>query len=248
LAAIYPREQLLRAALPDRPPPGLEAFARRYLAAHFPQPLSRFHRWLVPELDGLHGRRGSRLDVVAPRGSAKSTWASFAYPLYAAVHGLEPYTQIISDTRDQAWGWLDAIREELEDNPLLARDYPHATGPGPVWRKDRLRLRNGVVIEALGTGSKMRGRRHQQHRPTLIILDDPENDEHTTSAIQRERSWRWFTRAALNAGSVDTNLIALGTALHRECLVLKLTRTGGWRHRLFKALVSWPERRDLWQQ
>jgi hypothetical protein len=235
-------------ALPDRRPPGLEAFARRYLPDHFPLPLSGFHRWIVGELDSLHSHRGSRLDVVAPRGAAKSTWSSFAYPLYAALHSLEPYIQIISDTRDQAWGWLNAVREELEDNQLLARDYPHVVGPGPEWRKDRLRLRNGVVIEALGTGSKMRGRRHRQHRPTLIILDDPENDDHVTSVVRRERSWRWFTRAALNAGSVDTNLIALGTALHRECLVLKLTRTGGWRHRLFKALVSPPERMDLWRQ
>jgi hypothetical protein len=248
LAARFPAEQIRRAALPDRPPPGLETFACRYLRANFPLPSSAFHRWLAGALDGLHGRRGTRLDVIAPRGAAKSTWSSLAYPLYAAVEGLEPYVQIFSDTRDQAWVWLDAIREELETNPGLAADYPQAAGVGPVWRKDRLRLRNGVVLEALGSGSKMRGRRNRQHRPTLIIVDDPENEDHTTSPLRRERSWRWFTRAVLNAGGPQTNVIVLGTALHRDCLVLRLTRTGGWTHRLFKALVSPPERMDLWHQ
>ena len=36
--------------------------------------------------------RGSRLAVIAPRDSAKSTWLSFAWPLYCAVHGRERYT------------------------------------------------------------------------------------------------------------------------------------------------------------
>jgi predicted phage terminase large subunit-like protein len=170
------------------------------------------------------------------------------HPLHVALEGLEPYIQLISDTTGQARGLLEDIRQELESNAALAADYPHATGIGPVWRQDRLQLRNGVVIEALGTGSKMRGRRYRQHRPSLIILDDAENDEHVTSALRRERSWRWFTRAALNAGTADTNVIVLGTALQRDCLVLRLSRTGGWRHRLFKAIVRWPDRMDLWQE
>jgi predicted phage terminase large subunit-like protein len=231
-----------------RPRLPLADWERRYLPAHFPLAASSFHRWLLGELDSLHERRGTRLDVVAPRGAAKSTHSSLAYVLYAAVEKLEHYVQIISDTRDQAWVWLEAVREELEGNARLAADYPDATGIGPTWRKDRLRLRNGVVVEALGTGSKMRGRRHQQHRPSLRVIDDPENDEHVTSPLRRERSWRWFTRAALNGGTAATNVIVLGTALHRDCLVLRLSRTGGWKHRLFKALPRMPGRMDLWQE
>jgi len=103
-----------------------------------------------------------------------------------------------------------------------------------------------VVIEALGTGSKIRGRRNRQDRPSLILVDDPENEEHMTSAVKRERSWQWFTRAVLNAGTVQTNLVVLGTTLHRECLVLRLQKAAGWQTRLFQAVVEWPERMDLW--
>ena len=227
-------------------PGGFGAWARHYLTGYFPIANSSFHHWLVGQLETLHTRRGTHLAVIAPRRSAKSTWSSFAYPLWCALQGREPYIQIVSDSIGQAHLWLESIQHELEDNALLAADYPHVCGPGPVWRQDRMRLRNGVVIEALGTGSKIRGRRNRQDRPSLIVVDDPENEDHVTSAVMRERSWQWFTRAVLNAGTVQTNLVVLGTTLHRECLVLRLQKAAGWQARLFQAVVQWPERMDEW--
>jgi hypothetical protein len=82
----------------------------------------------------------------------------------------------------------------------------------------------------------------------LIVVDDPENDGHVTSALQRERSWSWFNRAVANAGTPQTNVLVLGTALHRDCLVLRLTRTAGWQARTFRAIERWPDRTDLWRQ
>jgi predicted phage terminase large subunit-like protein len=234
------------AVRPTDTPSAFGPWARRYLASYFPLADSSFHRWLVGELDTLHTRRGTRLAVIAPRRSAKSTWSSFAYPLRCAIEGHEPYIQIVSDSIGQAHLWLEAIQQELEDNAPLAVDYPHVCGPGPVWRQERLRLRNGVVIEALGTGTKIRGRRNRHDRPSLIVVDDPENEDHMTSALKRERSWQWFTRAVLNAGTVQTNIVVLGTTLHRECLVLRLQKAAGWQARLFRAVVEWPERMDLW--
>jgi hypothetical protein len=88
----------------------------------------------------------------------KSTWVSLAYPLWAAVHGHERYIQLISDSQSQARLLLEALKREVEDNPALADAYPAAAGPGRAWGQDRIRLANGVVVEALGTGAKIRGR------------------------------------------------------------------------------------------
>jgi len=243
------RELARSGALSSRlAPPPLADWCTTYLPAYFYRSPSAFHRWLAGELDTLHTRRGTRLDVIAPRGCAKSTWSSFAYPLYCAVHGLEPYIQIVSDTTGQAWIWLEAIRNELQDNEALARAYPHVAAPGDIWRQERIRLRNGVVIEALGTGSRIRGRRNRSDRPSLIIVDDPENEEHVTSALLRDKSWSWFTKALMNAGTPGTNILVLGTTLHRDCLVLKLRRSPGWRARIFQAVQEWPARMDLWAE
>jgi hypothetical protein len=185
---------------------------------------------------------------MAPRGSAKSSIATQAYPLYCAVHGLELYIQIFSDTMSQACALPESVKVELESNEALARDYPGVAGEGPVWQQDRIRLRNGVLLQALGTGSKVRGRKNRQSRATLQIADDIENEEHVTSAVRRERVWRWFNRAVLEAGTPETNVLVLGTTLHRECVPLRLAGTGGWRASTFRSIESWPERMDLWAE
>jgi hypothetical protein len=206
------------------------------------------HRWLCEQLDGLRRRRGQRLNVLAPRGNAKSSWASLAYPLWCVCHGTEPYILLTADTKEQACKYLDSIRAELDGNDSLAETFPDVAGPGPVWRADRLRTRNGVQLEALGTGSKARGRKAGSHRPSLIIVDDPQNLEHILSPLQRGRSWEWLTKDACNAGSPRTNIVVLGTALHRECIVYRLQSTVGWRSRLWRSVESWPARMDLWNE
>ncbi len=205
------------------------------------------HRWLCGELDQLHARRGVRLCVLAPRGSAKTTWATLAHPLRAALHGDQRFIVLTSDTGDQAHGYLGDLREQLEGNEALLRDYPTAAGRGPLWRGDAIRLRNGVEVAAFGTGGKIRGRKaHGRYRPDLIIVDDPQNKDHVISPLMRQRSWDWLTRDLLNAGDPDTNVVVLGTALHRECIVCRLQQTPGWRTRVFKSIVDWPQRMDLW--
>jgi hypothetical protein len=115
----------------------------------FTRSFSLFHQWLVGQLQDLHTHRSSRLALVAPRGSAKSTWVSLAYPLWAALNRHEPYILLISDSQGQARLLLEAIKRELEDNPALAQAYPAACGQGSPWGQDRIRLANGVVLEAL---------------------------------------------------------------------------------------------------
>jgi hypothetical protein len=120
-----------------------------------------------------------------------------------------------------------------------------------VWRGGRLRLRNGVVLEAYGTGAKLRGRKSAASRPSLIILDDPQNKDHVLSAVQRERTWQWLARDVLNAGGPRTNVLALGTALHREGIMCRLQSPEfgtGWRVKVFQSIVTWPARMDLWRE
>jgi len=67
--------------------------------------------------------------------------------------------------------YLENIKSELVGNELLARDFPQVVGRGLVWRSNMIVLRNGVTIEALGTGQRLRGRRHRQHRRPCLAAD-----------------------------------------------------------------------------
>ena len=225
----------------------LLAWGRKYLSEHFSRPPSLMHRWLARQLDLAQTARGTKLNLLGPRGSAKSTVASLALPLRASLEGREPYIWIVSDTAHQACAHLENVKAELVDNPLLAADYP-AAGIGPTWRRSLIVLRNGVTIEALGTGQRIRGRRRREHRPTLIVCDDLQNDGHIRSALQREHSREWFHGALMNAGTPGTNVVNLATALHRQALAMQLHQTPGWISRVFRSVARWPSNMSLWQQ
>lgn len=220
----------------------------KYLARHFRQTPSTMHCWLARWLNELPARRGTKLNVLAPRGGAKSTLGTLVLPLRAALEGWEEYIWIVSDTRHQAYAHLENLKAELLDNHRLLADYPNAAGLGPVWRNGGIVLRNGATIEAFGTGQRLRGRRRREHRPTLIVCDDLQNDGHIHSALQRERARTWFHGTLMKAGTLQTNVINLATALHREALAMELLARPGWISKTFKAIDRWPDNMLLWNQ
>lgn len=227
---------------------GLLEWSRRYLPHYFRTKPSKMHRWLADRLDEARTNRGMKLNLLAPRGAAKSTLATLAYPLREALEKREPYIWIVSDTMSQAHAHLENIKSELTENAFLMKRYPDACGKGPVWRNGSIILRNGIMIEAFGTGQRLRGRRRREHRPTLIVCDDLQNDNHIVSASARERSRDWFHGTLLKAGSAKTNILNLATALHREAIAFELLEKPGWVSKIFKAIEHWPRNMSLWEQ
>lgn len=227
---------------------GLLDWAARYLPGHFALTPSIMHRWMDEQFARMQRSRGTKLNVIGPRGSAKSTVGTLAWPLRLALEGQEPYIWIVSDTKPQACAHLENVKAELFENRLLARDYAHVLTREPKCRANSIRLGNGAVIEAYGTGQRVRGRREREHRPSLVICDDLQNDQHMTSSTLRERSRTWFHGTLLRAGSPSTNVVNLATALHRDALAMELARTPGWTTRLFAAIERWPEEMPLWHQ
>ncbi len=234
--------------LETAPPEGLLDWGRAYLPTHFRRAPSKMHAWLAEQLDGLAATRGYKLNVIGPRGGAKSTVVTLAHVLRMALEEREPYVWIVSDTQSQARTHLENVKQELIDNPLLAERYGRSAGRGSVWRATAIQLAGGVRIEAFGVGQRVRGRRRRADRPSLIVCDDLQNDSHMQSAQQRENSRRWFQGTLLKAGTRLTNVVNLATALHRDALALELDRTPGWISRTFRALERWPDDMALWRQ
>lgn len=223
-------------------------WARYFLPHYFSLPPSRMHRVLARYLEQAVTARGLRLNVLGPRGSAKSTLVSLAYPLWCLLEGHERYIWLVSDSRHQARAHLENIKCELETNRRLRGHYGGQLRRGKVWRAERIVLASGAALEALGTGQRMRGRRHRTDRPTLIIADDIQNDGHMLSPRLREQSRTWFYGTLLAAGHPGTNVIHLATALHWNALGLELGQTPGWQNLVFRAIERFPERMDLWQK
>ena len=210
---------------------------------------SLLHLDLAADLRDLHLRRGSRLNRSAPRGGGKSSWSTKGYGTYCAVEGIEKYILILSETMDQACQFVEDIRLELESNEAVARNYPESTGVGLVWQRGKLKLRNGVMIQAKGVGGKIRGAANKADRPSLIIVDDPNGEDDAFSPTKRKRKLTWFTKAVLNMGDPRTNVIVLGTPIHRDAIVCQLRDSelsAGWESKSYRSVLRWPDRMDLW--
>lgn len=199
-------------------------------------------------LQRLHLTRGVRRGVIAPRGGAKTTRVTKGYSLFCVCENLERFIAVVKDTHTQAVEDVVAIRDEIESNESIEERYPHVFGRGPVWRDDRIETKNGVCIQAFGSGSKIRGRTFNEYRPTLIIIDDLENDDNVLTDKQRNRTWNWLMRAALPAGNKDTNVLYAGTALHRSDALQRLKATPGWLVETFPSIIRWPDNMKLWQK
>jgi predicted phage terminase large subunit-like protein len=226
----------------------LLGWGRRFLPAYFRQAPSKMHFWLSGELERATVERGAKINVLGPRGSAKSTIGALCYVLKSAIESTEPYIWIISATKEQAKTHLEHVKAEVEENASLARAYPRSAGRGKIWRTGALELRNGAVVEAYSAGQQLRGRRRREHRPSLIVCDDIENDFLAASPEQRASCREWIQGSVLKAGDNRTNVVNLATALHRESLAMHLHQSPGWTSRLFRSIERWPENMDLWRQ
>ena len=156
----------------------MEFFGRAYFPHYFSRPSPEFHReldaiWQDGVLKGLtpstpklvkqiSRMNGCKRVVAAPRGHAKSTSLTFKGTIHAVVYGYKHYPIIISDSSDQAEGFLDNIRVEFEER----------SDPGRFWGSDRKSLEeqcSGDQHQYQGGGYWLRqedpGRKHRNWRP-----------------------------------------------------------------------------------
>lgn len=202
-----------------------------------------------------------------PRGHGKTTVATLGTVAYVICEwqrmphfkGSPPFILIVSDTLAQARDRALDLRDELEANERIAADYGELApqleqretrsrgtrGPktGRVkWTETDFTTSTGVRVKAVGAGSKVRGLLRRGRRPTLIVIDDLENDQHVQTKEQRAKLEAWMVKALIPTGiegSVMTLMV--GTILHADSLLSKLldpARYQGWLKRRFSALYN----------
>ena len=230
-------------------------FGKTYLPAHTKYAPSSMHMQLFEDLQKATEERGARLAIAAPRGHAKSTIVSLIYILWCICYLTERYIMLISNTLDLSSDFLSQIKRELQSNSRLLEDFPEVCEPlgsqsaAPRWRRDEIITRHGVKVTALGAEKQIRGRRHHHHRPTLIVLDDVENELEVRSDEQRKRKEEWFKKAVLKVGSSQSNFIVVGTILHYDALLANLIdprKYPGWTGKKFQAVCKWSAHTELW--
>lgn len=244
------------AALRARAEVDVGLFAHVAAADRFPSAWSALHLDLLARPKRRWHERTSiqRRAVAAPRGNAKSTVVSFLDVLHDLVYGFERFVVVISTTAELAEDLVADLYGALSD----AEGYPilHA-----VWGPFDLRGgKTDFVVRAPGgdpagtrvwassLASTIRGKKHAGARPTRILLDDYEHPKHTLSAQQREYAWGFLQRDIDKAGARGTIIDLLGTILHPDAVLSRVIASPAWSSRLWRSIIRWPTRTDLWAQ
>lgn len=239
----------------------LSYFGRAYLAHYFLRKSPEFHEeldeiWTTGVLKGrdpytdrkyISRADGSHSVTAAPRGHAKSTNFTFKDNLHAILYQYKHYAIIISDSSEQAEGFLDDLKTELESNDNIIQDFGLLKGD-KVWRSSVFLTSTGVKVEALGSGKKIRGRRHGAWRPDLLVLDDIENDENVQTPEQRKKLSNWFYKAVSKCGDTYTDIMYIGTVLHYDSLLSNVLKNPEYETRVYQAVIHDADNQALWDE
>ncbi len=164
------------------------------------------------------------LFTVAFRGSAKSTIFTTSYPMWAIL-GVpqKKFVLILCQTQAQAKQHMMNLRRELENNALLKNDLGPFQEEHNEWGSSSLVFSNlNARITAVSSEQSIRGLRHNQHRPDLIVGDDLEDLASTKTREGRNKTYQWLTGEVVPAGDRDTRLVIVGNLLHEDSLMMRL--------------------------
>ena len=152
-----------------------------------------------------------------------SSAITHAYTLASLLFRESDYCILVSDTERQAIEFLAEIKKDLTGNDDLIElfgisrivkdtetdivvEFSSTTNGKP----DQFR------IVAKGVGQRLRGLKWDQKRPNLIVIDDAENEENSSSKDQRDKLKRWVNGALIPALAKRGKVRAVGTVIHTD--------------------------------
>ena len=196
-------------------------FFHIYFAHYIKFPTAEFQKEMMrlasdPEIE--------QLVVCAFRESGKSTIITTALPLWSIVGNLQKkFIVICSQTQAQARQHLANIVSELENNELIHKDFwPYDYDKNDTGVTAINLTRYNAKIIAISKEQSVRGARHGQHRPDLIIADDIEDSRSTRTKEARDATFHWYTSEILPLGSENTKYVTVGNLLHEDSLIMRL--------------------------
>lgn len=240
------------ATMKDKCATDFKQFCEYYLSESFPSPWSPFHDWLIQKLEDVTlrlDREESRNVVAAPRGHAKSTLVSFAYPLWCICYNYKRFIVIISATGAVAKEFLLNIRTELELNERIRDDFGNLRDDG-LWNNSEVFTSNKVFVTSKGAGTQIRGLNFNHTRPDLVVVDDLETADSVASPTLNADLHKWFNSDLMPVGSPTCAYFVIGTVLSYSSLLycmLNNSEYSSWNRKLFKAIIRFSDS-PLWEK
>jgi predicted phage terminase large subunit-like protein len=167
------------------------------------------------------------LFICAFRGSGKSTVITMSYPIWAILgEQQKKFVLILCQTKAQAKQHMLNLKRELENNTLLRNDMgPFEEENSEEWASSSLVFPQlNARIMAASQEQSIRGLRHAQYRPDLIIADDVEDVASAKNHEGRAKTYNWLKSDVIPAGDKNTRLVIIGNLLFEDSLLPHLKK------------------------
>lgn len=237
LATLGPQERAILASRIARKRPDIYA-----LLAHGLRAAPHHRRWL-DALQQAVDTPGERVLLIAPPGSAKSTYASLVLPLWYLGNHPDRAVLALTSSDTMATQFHGVVELALRTNAKHRAIFPSEAGqPDQArgWSSDGLFLRG--VPEAVkdpsyrcaGFGSSVIGSRCH-----LLILDDPVTQATSTSPVEMAKVRPTLDGTVLTRLHPEGSAVAIMTRWAEEDTAAHLLKQG-WRLILMPALDDYP--------
>ena len=205
---------------------------------------------------------------------AKTTVFDKGISVWLHCYKKSKFTLIGAKTKDDAGQFLDSIKSEFNTNQKIIDNFGKmvnkkalkSNGEFYTINETEVEFTNGTYIRVVGSGTSVRGANWNGTRPTVVIADDFQSKDNILTEESREKQYnKWTTeveevgdKAVYRHGNkikMATKIIAIGTVLHIDCLMSKLSRNNSY-HTIKRSAIILKDGQtvedifesDLWQQ
>jgi hypothetical protein len=211
-------------------------FGKYCLPNMFSVPSAPFHVELCNVFQNL---ASPKINVIAPRGHSKSSLGAAVLPLWHIVTDPQPkLILLVSKTEGHAKRLLQTIKDVLDYSQPFRQIYGYwGEHSAKKWSQEEIVLKDNTCILCRGTGQQVVGLKFNNQRPTLAVLDDPEDMENTRTAEAMEYNLRWLLQMLIPGLDAQRGrVIVIGTPQHQNCMIEVLDKMYGWETMRYAAL------------
>ncbi|WP_297428918.1 hypothetical protein [Clostridium sp.] len=215
-------------------------------------PIAKVHEEIWRDIQcSIAAEGANQIGRILPRGTGKSAFGTNAATIWSHCYELKKYTLICSDIGTTAEKFIKDIKNTFLENKYIDKAFGKLLDDRDkryICNSTQLELTNKTFIEAISSSSPMRGRKYDNCRPDLIILDDYQSEDDVRTEDARNKKWKRFSddvkyaaqKAVKRDGKVikkGTTFIALGTLQHRECFYSRLLKQPTWKFKCEKGVL-----------
>lgn len=224
-----------------------------------------YHLWEVANETFIEDLN-DKLNIICPRGFAKTTIFDLAISVWLICYQKSKFTLIGAKKDDDATQFVDSIKKIFKENKKIIDNFGLLISKKLKVNANEIEFTNGMYIRAVGSASSVRGANFKGVRPTVVIADDYQDEKDILTEDSREKKYNRWTKEIEQVGDKAvfrngkkiksaTKIISIGTVLHIDCLMSKLSRNRDYKTILKRAIILKPDQTvedifesDLWLQ